>query len=137
MKLKIGFYEDNKFVTDDYYDFEVAEEFALEIENKKGLDNRNFYQWFISCEEFVNWSKDNFSDKTIGLIKIGDRDYSVLWFFRPNYDKHIDFFTKYYDIFYDEEWMNEVDLETEIYTYLNPQIDTMKIDLSKQEQDIE
>jgi hypothetical protein len=129
LEIKVGFYEDDKFKTDDVYSVEFSQEFLDLVEEKKGLTKKDFYSWFISNDEVKSWLSENFKDKVVGILEIGDRDYKMFWFFKPYYVKHMEFFTNYFGIYFDEEYMNESDLADDILEYLKDELELMKIDL--------
>jgi hypothetical protein len=129
LEIKVGFYEDDKFKTDDVYSVDFSQEFLDLVEEKEGLTKKDFYSWFISQDEVKTWLSENFKDKVVGILEIGDRDYKMFWFFKPYYVKHMEFFTNYFGIYFDEEYMNESDLADDILEYLKDELELMKIDL--------
>jgi hypothetical protein len=129
LEIKVGFYEDDKFKTDDVYSVDFSQEFLDLVEEKEGLTKKDFYSWFISNDEVKSWLSENFKDKVVGILEIGDRDYKMFWFFKPYYVKHMEFFTNYFGIYFDEEYMNESDLADDILEYLKDELELMKIDL--------
>jgi hypothetical protein len=139
MNFKIKFVifndEEKKFVKDDNeYIFELDEELE-ESYGKIKKSDKEIYSFFKNDKSFLRWIKEEvYADqdiKEIGISMIGDISYLRFWFFKvESSDTHYEYFSEYFDIFFDDLYHSRSDIGNEILDNLVKERKNMTIDVS-------